>query len=46
MSLAALTGMALGLVMYLLDKFHLTNEYDDSEDSSEAAEVEAEAADL
>ncbi len=46
MSLAALTGMALGLVMYLLDKFHLTNEYDDSEDSSEAAEIEAEAADL
>ena len=46
MSLAALTGMALGLVMYLLDKFHLTNEYDDSEDSSEAADIEAEAADL
>jgi uracil permease len=46
MSLAALTGMALGLVMYLLDKFHLTNEYDDSEDSSEAAEMESEAADL
>jgi uracil permease len=46
MSLAAVTGMLLGLVMYLLDKFHLTNEYDDAEDSQEAAEIESEAADL
>ncbi len=46
MSLAAVTGMLLGLVMYLLDKFHLTNEYDDDEDSQEAAEIESEAADL
>ena len=32
MSLAAVTGMLLGLVMYILDKFHLTNEYDDGEE--------------
>ena len=31
MSLAAVVGMLLGLVMYLLDKFKLTNEYEDSE---------------
>ena len=31
MSLAAVTGMILGLCMYLLDKFHLTNEYEDDE---------------
>ena len=36
MSLAAVTGMILGLVMYLLDKFHLTNEYE-ADDSTEAA---------
>lgn len=29
MSLAAVTGMLLGLIMYILDKFHLTNEYED-----------------
>ncbi len=28
MSLAAVTGMLLGLIMYLLDKAHLTNEYE------------------
>ncbi len=33
MSLAAVTGMLLGLCMYLLDKFHLTNEYEDEEDA-------------
>ena len=46
MSLAALTGMALGLIMYLLDKFHLTNEYEENGEGEEAAELEAEAADL
>jgi len=44
MSLAAITGMLLGLVMYLLDKFHLTNEYDESAEDS--ADLETEAADL
>jgi uracil permease len=34
MSLAAITGMLLGLVMYLLDKFRLTNEYEDAEEES------------
>jgi uracil permease len=29
MSLAAVTGMILGLIMYLLDKYKLTNEYED-----------------
>jgi len=33
MSLAAVVGMLLGLVMYLLDKFRLTNEYEDADDS-------------
>ena len=46
MSLAAVTGMALGLIMYLLDKFHLTNEYEENGEGEEAAELEAEAADL
>ncbi len=32
MSLAAVTGMILGLVMYVLDKFKLTNEYEDEDD--------------
>ena len=45
MSLAAVVGMLLGLVMYLLDKFHLTNEYDDSDDEEYIA-VESDAADL
>lgn len=36
MSLAAITGMLLGLVMYLLDKFRLTNEYEDAEESGES----------
>ena len=31
MSLAALTGMVLGLIMYLLDKYHLTNDYEGQE---------------
>ena len=35
MSLAALVGMALGLVMYLLDKFKLTNEYDEVDEDQE-----------
>ena len=46
MSLAAVTGMVLGLVMYLLDKFHLTNEYADAEDEEDIAESESKAADL
>ena len=46
MSLAAVTGMLLGLVMYLLDKFHLTNEYDSGEDAEYSADAESEAADL
>ena len=45
MSLAAVVGMLLGLVMYLLDKSHLTNEYDDSDDEEYIA-VESDAADL
>ncbi|MBE6041016.1 MAG: uracil permease [Clostridiales bacterium] len=45
MSLAAITGMLLGLVMYLLDKFKLTNEYEDSEDTL-AEDIETEAADI
>ncbi|MBQ6315702.1 MAG: uracil permease [Mogibacterium sp.] len=43
MSLAAITGMVLGLVMYLLDKFKLTNEY---EDDASAEDFETEAADI
>ena len=35
MSLAAVVGMLLGLVMYLLDKFKLTNEYEDSDEEEE-----------
>ena len=35
MSLAAVVGMLLGLVMYLLDKFKLTNEYEDAEEDAE-----------
>jgi uracil permease len=35
MSLAAITGMLLGLVMYLLDKFKLTNEYDEVDEDKE-----------
>ena len=34
MSLAAVVGMVLGLIMYLLDKYHLTNEYEDGESES------------
>ena len=41
MSLAALTGMALGLVMYLLDKFKLTNEYEDVEDEADDEELKS-----
>ena len=33
MSLAAVVGMLLGLVMYILDKNKLTNEYENSDDS-------------
>lgn len=36
MSLAAVTGMLLGLVFYLLDKFKLTNDYEDVDDIIEA----------
>ena len=46
MSLAAVTGMILGLCMYLLDKFHLTNEYEDDESVEDTTETENEAADL
>ncbi len=35
MSLAALVGMLLGLIMYLLDKFKLTNEYDEVDEDQE-----------
>ncbi len=35
MSLAAVVGMLLGLVMYLLDKFKLTNEYEGSDEEPE-----------
>ena len=35
MSLAAVVGMLLGLIMYLLDKAKLTNEYEDVEDDEE-----------
>lgn len=34
MSLAAVTGMLLGLIMYVLDKAHLTNEYEEDEFSA------------
>ncbi len=30
MSLAALTGMLLGLIFYILDKLHLTNDYEET----------------
>ncbi len=36
MSLAAVTGMILGLVFYLLDKFGVTNDHDDIEDIIES----------
>ena len=35
MSLAAVVGMLLGLIMYLLDKFKLTNEYDEVDEDQE-----------
>ncbi len=35
MSLAAVVGMLLGLIMYILDKAKLTNEYEDVEDDEE-----------
>lgn len=35
MSLAAVVGMLLGLIMYLLDKFKLTNEYDEVDEEQE-----------
>ncbi len=35
MSLAAVVGMLLGLVMYLLDKFKLTNEYEEEVDENQ-----------
>ncbi len=35
MSLAAVVGMLLGLIMYLLDKFKLTNEYEEAEEEDE-----------
>lgn len=35
MSLAAVVGMLLGLIMYLLDKFKLTNEYEEVEEDLE-----------
>ena len=36
MSLAAVTGMLLGLLFYILDKLKLTNDHDDVEDIIEA----------
>ena len=35
MSLAAVVGMLLGLIMYLLDKFKITNEYEGAEEEPE-----------
>ena len=35
MSLAAVVGMVLGLIMYVLDKNHLTNEYEDADEGIE-----------
>ena len=35
MSLAAVVGMLLGLIMYLLDKFRLTNEYEEEVDEDQ-----------
>ena len=46
MSLAVVTGMILGLCMYLLDKFHLTNEYEEDESVEDMNGTEGEAADL
>ena len=46
MSLAAVTGMLLGLIMYLLDKFKLTNEHDESDDAAEIDSIETESPDL
>lgn len=34
MSLAAVVGMVLGLIMYLLDKFKLTNEYEEADEEA------------
>jgi len=42
MSLAAVVGMLLGLVMYVLDKNHLTNEYEDADEST-GQEISSEA---
>ena len=39
MSLAAVVGMVLGLIMYLLDRFKLTNEYEDLEDEDYDDEI-------
>ena len=40
MSLAAVVGMLLGLIMYILDKYHLTNEYEE-EDVDDDHEIKA-----
>ena len=42
MSLAAVVGMLLGLIMYVLDKYHLTNEYEDADEST-GQEIASEA---
>ena len=46
MSLAAVTGMVLGLIMYLLDKAHLTNEYEEDDDAKLIETMESKATDL
>ncbi|MBQ6389016.1 MAG: uracil permease [Mogibacterium sp.] len=46
MSLAAVTGMLLGLIMYILDKAHLTNEYENDKDAALIETIENKASDL
>ena len=43
MSLAAVVGMVLGLIMYILDKYHLTNEYEENDDDFDGPGIESEA---
>ncbi len=38
MSLSALVGMLMGLIFYVLDKLHLTNDYEEPEEVETAAE--------
>ena len=43
MSLAAVVGMLLGLVFYILDKFHLTNDYEDEDNKQPHRKAKADA---